>query len=186
MDTAAPNDLARRAAFEAAGAEVYEPVQRYLRRRCAPDDADEVLNDTLLTLWRRLDDIPTTDRLPWAYGVARRCLANHRRGAVRRLRLADKTARTVRAERHDPWTDDADATLHDALARLGDGDREIVRLWAWERLEPREIAAVLGTSANAISVRLSRIRRRLDEEISRQNRTPAGHERFEGHTEEDR
>ncbi|MEZ5244973.1 MAG: sigma-70 family RNA polymerase sigma factor [Acidimicrobiales bacterium] len=186
MDTSAPSDPARRRAFEEAVAEVYEPVQRYLRRRCPADDADEVLNDTLLTIWRRLDDLPVERRLPWTYGVARRCLANHRRGTIRRLRLADKTARTAATECPDPWTNDADAALHDAMARLGDDDREIVRLWAWERLEAREIAEVLGTSANAVSVRLSRIRRRLDEEVSRQNHAPAGHERFDGHTKEDR
>ena len=80
METSAPRELARRDRFEAALREVYEPLQRYLGRRCAPDDAAEVLNDTLLTIWRRLDDVPADRRLPWTYGVARRCLANHRRG----------------------------------------------------------------------------------------------------------
>lgn len=186
METSAPRELARRDRFEAALQEVYEPLQRYLGRRCAPDDADEVLNDTLLTIWRRLDDVPADRRLPWTYGVARRCLANHRRGTVRRFRLAEKTAGVAGAQRHDQWTNDADAALHDAMGRLGNDDREIVRLWAWERLEPREIAEVLGTSANAVSVKLSRIRRRLEEEISRQNQGSAGHERFEGHEEGER
>lgn len=188
MDTSAPVDAARRAAFEDAVAEIYEPLQRYLGRRCAPADADEVLNDTLLTVWRRLDDVPADRRLPWAYGVARRCLANHRRGTVRRLRLADKAGAHALRAVHEPWTSEADARLHDAMRSLKEDDREIVRLWAWERLEPREIAEVLGTSANAISLRLTRIRRRLEEEIAdtRQNRAPAGHERVDDHTEEDR
>ncbi|NNE95898.1 MAG: RNA polymerase subunit sigma-24, partial [Acidimicrobiales bacterium] len=47
-----------RARFEAVAAEVYEPLQRYLRRRAASSDADELLDDVLLVLWRRLDDIP--------------------------------------------------------------------------------------------------------------------------------
>lgn len=182
MQTSVHQDPARRAAFEAAVAEVYEPLQRYLLRRCAADDADEVLNDTLLTIWRRLDDVPDDRRLPWAYGVARRCLANHRRGSVRRLRLVEKAGSTARAH-DDEWTSEADVHLHDAMGRLNDADREIVRLWAWERLEPREIAQVLGTSANAVSLRLTKARRKLEVEISRQNPAAAGHERYEGHSE---
>jgi len=189
MDTTASSDQARRDAFHAALADVYEPLQRYLGRRCAPADADEVLNDVLLTIWRHLDDLPSDRHLPWTYGVARRCLANHRRGTVRRLDLADKAARTAAIGAGNPgsdWTSEADAALHDAMERLSDDDREIVRLWAWERLEPREIAEVLESSANAVSVRLNRIRRRLQEEISRKDRAPAGHERVDGHEEGER
>ncbi len=186
MDGSAQLDLDRRAEFERAVAEVYEPVQRYLRRHCDVDDADEVLNDTLLTIWRRLDDIPDGRRLPWTYGVARRCLANQRRGTVRRLRLADKATGAAESVHNDPWTTEADAQLHDAMGRLREDDREIVRLWAWERLEPREIAEVLGTSSNAVSVRLGKIRRRLESEIPGQNRAPAGHKPVDDHTEEER
>lgn len=44
----------------------------------------------LLVLWRRADDIPGDAPLPWCYAVARRCLANHRRSAQRRLRLLSR------------------------------------------------------------------------------------------------
>jgi RNA polymerase sigma-70 factor (ECF subfamily) len=47
------------------------------------------------------------------------------------------------------------------LASLPEGDREILRLWAWERLEPGEIAMVLQVSPNAATLRLSRARRKL-------------------------
>ena len=50
-------------------AEVYEPLQRYLRRRAHADDAADALADTLLVVWRRLDDVPD-DPLPWCYGAA--------------------------------------------------------------------------------------------------------------------
>ena len=82
--------------------EVYEPLQRYLRRRCAPGDVDDVFNDTLLTIWRRLDAVPTDNPLPWCYGVARNCLANQRRGANRRLRLVGKVSASVTQE-PEPW-----------------------------------------------------------------------------------
>ncbi|MEQ8840244.1 MAG: sigma-70 family RNA polymerase sigma factor [Acidimicrobiales bacterium] len=186
MDSPGHTDVARRAAFERALEEIYEPVQRYLRRRCEPHDADEVLNDTLLTIWRRLDDVPADRRLPWTYAVARRCLANHRRGNVRRLRLSEKATAGTSALPADEWTTEADALLHDAMGRLREDDREVIRLWAWERLGPREIAEVLETTPNAVSVRLTKIRRTLESEISGKDRAPAGHERVDGNTEEER
>ena len=76
-------DPARERRFEAVAREVYEPLQRYLRRRANADDAGDVLADSLLTIWRRIDDVPADDPLPWCYGVARRSLANHRRGRSR-------------------------------------------------------------------------------------------------------
>ncbi len=184
----------RRERFERVATTVYEPLQRYLGRRAAPDDAADVLADTLLTLWRRLDDVPTDDPLPWSYGVARRSLANHRRGAQRRLRLVDR----IRTRPVEPAADPAESiersepALAAALGELGLDDQEIVRLWAWEQLEPREIAVALGTSANAVSLRLSRARKKLAASLKsernegpRQDDRDAGQEPVE-HLEEHR
>lgn len=155
----------RHARFERLAADVLDPLERYLRRRTAPEDAVEVLNDTLLVLWRRLDDVPAEARLAWCYGVARRCLANHRRAAGRRIALLERIReRFDRAEAHggDGGLGSPDGEpLERALARLPAGELEVVRLWAWEQLEPREIATVLGVSANAVSIRLHRARKRL-------------------------
>lgn len=165
---AAPIDAERRARFEAVAAEIYEPVQRYLRRRARPDDAADVLSETLLVVWRRLDDLPD-EPLPWCIGAARRCLANHRRGDQRRLRLVERAAR----HRHDETSDDpqdlvehSDPELTAAIATLSNSEAEIVRLWAWDRLEPREIATVLDTTPNAISVALTRAKRKLGQQLA--------------------
>lgn len=176
-------DAARRAAFTRVTDEVYEPLQRYLRRRCAPDDVDDVLNDVLLTVWRRIDDTPDGSALPWCYGIARRCLANHWRTAARRTRLVARAMASAAPAAGPIWVDEADVLLHDALGRLSDTDREIVRLWAWERLEPREIALVLDSTPNAVSVRLSRLRRALESEIGRQDLSVAGHVPGDDHPE---
>jgi RNA polymerase sigma-70 factor (ECF subfamily) len=167
----------RRARFEAIAGEVYEPLQRYLARRATPDDAADVLADTLLVVWRRLDEVPD-EALPWSYGVARRCLANHRRGAVRRLRLVERAERTADdAPTADPQAavERSDPELLDAIGGLTESEREVVHLWAWERLEPREIAAVLDTTPNAVSVALTRAKRKLAERLDRQDRSGDGH-----------
>ena len=46
-----------------------------------------------------------------------------------------------------------------ALARLGAADREVVELTAWEGLDSREVAEVLGITPMAARARLSRARR---------------------------
>ena len=173
----------REAQFEAFVAEVYEPLQRYFRRRAPSDDVSELLNDTLLVMWRCLDQVPSQDVRPWSFGVARNCLANKRRSARRRLRLVERVAaRTGVVDRYDPWADSSDhPELATALGELNGEDRELVRLWAWERLEPREIAIALDTTANAVSVRLTRLKKKLGDSIARQNRAGAGPEGF-GHS----
>jgi RNA polymerase sigma-70 factor (ECF subfamily) len=172
-------ELARRARFERIAAEVYEPLQRFLHRRADADDAADVLNDTLLVVWRRLDDVPD-EALPWCYGVARRGLANQRRGNRRRLQLVGRATAQAdpgSAGRLDPQhaVDAGEPELIAALDSLSDAEAEIVRLWAWEQLEPREIAIVLDTSANAVSVALARAKRKLAEQLDRQDRRDAGH-----------
>ncbi|MGA8246093.1 MAG: sigma factor-like helix-turn-helix DNA-binding protein, partial [Nocardioides sp.] len=42
---------------------------------------------------------------------------------------------------------------------------ELLRLWAWEQLTPSEIATVLGTTPNAVGIRLHRAKERLRAEL---------------------
>ena len=134
----------------------------------------EYVVDVFLVVWRRLDDVPADEALPWCYGVAHLCVANAHRSERRRLELVD---RIQRVERPTPVPDD-DPDLAEALEQLSGTDRELIRLWAWERLQPGEIGAVVGMSANAVSLRLSRARRKLLE-LLRQDRVVAGQKQGE-------
>lgn len=171
------SDEDRRKRFEAVADEVYEPLQRYLRRRIARVDAEDLLADVLMTVWRRLDDAPRDRVLPWCYGIARNTLANHRRSQTRHLRLVSRLESEPR-QRHvpDPAETGPDSELSAALSSLSEEDQEILRLWAWEQLEPREIGPALGVSVNAATLRLSRARARLAEALAGQDRPAAGHE----------
>lgn len=166
---------ARRARFEAVVADIYDPLQRYLRRRAPAEEASDVLADVLLTVWRRLDDVPVGAALPWSYGVARRTLANHRRATSRHLRLVSRLETERPAVVADPADSLPDPELARALASLPAADQEVLRLWAWEQLEPRDIAQVLGSTSNAVSLRLSRARKKLTEALSRQDSSGGGH-----------
>lgn len=168
-------DPARVRRFEAVAADVYEPLQRYLRRRASAVDAGDVLSESLLTVWRRLDDVPTDDPLPWCYGVARRSLANHRRGASRRERLTERIiTHRLPGDDGDPQdrVERLDPALDAAIRTLTPAEQEIIHLWAWEQLEPREIAIVLDQTPNAVSVALSRSRRKLAEQLGSTRQDP--------------
>jgi RNA polymerase sigma-70 factor (ECF subfamily) len=136
----------------------YPSVLSYARRRAGLSLADDVVAETFLIAWRRLESIPGAE-LPWLLGVARRVLANQRR----RNETQDRLTRRVSAEPPSPGYLDTevDLELSRALSLLSERDRELLRLIAWEDLTPAEAATVLGQSAVGTRVRLHRARLRL-------------------------
>ena len=172
----------RRARFEAlARDELVEPLRRFLARRTDPATVDDVLSETLLVCWRRFDELPDDATLPWAYGVARHCLANADRSARRQERLAAKVASVDPPREVPDPIGGRDDVLHEALGRLRGDEAELLRLWAWEQLTPGEIATVLDVTTNAVSLRLLRAREKLKAEIGKIE-AGAGHEQSEGGT----
>lgn len=173
--------MTERAEFEAFARRAFDPLRAYLRRRVDAATADDVLGETLLVCWRRRADLPPGDEaVPWAFGVARGCLRNAARSARRQERLAARIA-SVDPPRAvaGPESVGDDPGLARALAGLREKDAEIVRLWAWEQLGPAEIAAVLGMTSNAVSIRLHRAKKRLAERLGKTEGVD-GHDRVEG------
>jgi RNA polymerase sigma-70 factor (ECF subfamily) len=149
-------------------------VSAYLRRRAPVDVADELAVGTFEVAWHRWQEVPQDRPLPWLYGVARRLLANERRGDERRgrlrLRLAGGAGGGRSAHRSaeptagtDPATAAVDAmAARHALERLRPDDREALMLVAWEGLDAAAAAASLGLTTAAFTVRLHRARQRLE------------------------
>jgi RNA polymerase sigma-70 factor (ECF subfamily) len=134
-----------------------------LRRVEDPESAADVVAETFLVAWRRLDEVPTDAgaRL-WLFGVARRVIANRHRAERRRTRLAERLAESLRTElatRPAPAGEAAEVLR--AIGELGEDDRELLLLVSWEELSPGEAAKVLGISSLAARSRLHRARRRL-------------------------
>ncbi len=167
--TPEPQD-SRRARFRAVYDANYHRVLGYaLRRAATREDAEDVVAETFLAAWRRLEEVPRGgDARPWLYGVARNALANQRRGQRRRGRLWGRLqAEPTSPARPRADADDQLASVGAAFRRLKDDDRELLALAAWEELDPGEIATVLGCSRNAARIRLHRARRRLARELQR-------------------
>jgi RNA polymerase sigma-70 factor, ECF subfamily len=140
-------------------------VLRYAQRRVVADGASDAAAEVFLVAWRRLSDVPT-DPLPWLYGVARGVCANQRRSVARRMRLTERVAMASAtgvgvAASNGLDVYEGDSALASAFDLLGEGDREVLALIAWEGLGARDAGHVLGCSIPAVTMRLHRARRRL-------------------------
>jgi RNA polymerase sigma factor (sigma-70 family) len=139
----------------------YGAVRGYALRRTSPELAQDVVSETFLVAWRRLDDVPD-DALPWLFGVARRVLANQRRSANRGAALVERAAAASSPAASDPHDRVGEAeAVRQALASLPERDREALMLVAWHGLSGARAARAAGCSRAAFGVRLHRARRRL-------------------------
>ena len=106
------------AAFERLFRAHLPAVRAYARRRIDATTAEDVVAETFVVCWRRLDDVPD-DPLPWLLGVARRCLANRRRSDDRRSALAERAgAELPGSTARDVADPSASATACSAVSRL--------------------------------------------------------------------
>jgi RNA polymerase sigma-70 factor, ECF subfamily len=153
--------------FEGLFREHYARVRGYALRRAPGEVAQEVVAETFLVAWRRLEDVPD-DPLPWLFGVARRVLANQRRSARRHVALERRLTEALPAAASgDPGEGVGDAEfVRTALARLSERDREALMLVAWHGLTGARAASAAGCSRSAFAVRLHRARARLAAELS--------------------
>jgi RNA polymerase sigma-70 factor (ECF subfamily) len=158
----------RRERFEILYRELFEPISGYVLRRVRnPEDAAEVIAETFTTLWRRLDSCPGDEEVrPWLFGVARRVLANQRRGERRRSALAERL--TVEPDRSEIVSPGSDARVGRAFVTLSEPDREVLALLAWEGLTREELSIALGVSRAVVRLRLHRARRRFEAALERE------------------
>ncbi len=140
-------------------------VGNYIRRRLYPlsaSDLDDLVEETMIVVWRRLDRVPDDAELPWMLGVARNVLRNARRSKTRRGALEARLvpmSDAASAEDHVI----ADESVRHALATLSEDDREILLLNAWDGLDTHALGAYFVISTNAAAVRLSRAQQRFRE-----------------------
>lgn len=157
----------RRLRFETLYTANHDRILGFLMRRVAdPQDAADLLGETFLTAWRRLEAVPAGDEARlWLYGVARNLLANHHRGERRRSDLARHLREDVAAAHRMPRAPAYDGDVSQiggAFRSLPEGDQELLALVGWEGLDHAQIAKVLGCSRNAVRIRLHRARKRFN------------------------
>lgn len=135
-------------------------VHAYLARRSGRQDADDLLSEVWLRAFKGRGgyDREFADARPWLYGIARHVLHAHWR------QIGRPAVPILEPAPLDYWQEvDArlDATaqreaLRSALARLPDGEREVLLLVVWEQLTPAEAALTLGIPQGTARSRLHR------------------------------
>ena len=158
-------EITNEARFRALFATYSRPLLAFaLRRSTSPNDAADVLAETMTVVWRRIDDVPEEPETRlWLYGVARNIISNVHRGNRRRDRLATKLASQL--HENVEWPIDVDwenvEHINHAISLLNQNEREVLRLTVWEMLSPSEIAIVLGLKSETVRTQLHRARIKL-------------------------
>ena len=134
-------------------------------------DADEVLQETNLFIWRHADEYELgTNFAAWACKIAHyQVLTFRKRKARCRLRFSDTLVDQLatNAERTPAWSEDDVEAFEKCKAKLSPADRELLEL----RYEPgatvAEVARLVGRSVKAVYNTLGRVRTSLLECIQR-------------------
>lgn len=153
--------------FEALYWRHYRDLAAFIRRRTPPDAVEDVVAETFVVAWRRLEDIPVEERA-WLFGVARNVIRSTYRAEARQralhVRLVEHAETAAGLASAAASFDDAIASRADLVSawnQLSETEQEVIALVAWDGLSNTEAAQVLGVTTSAYAVRLFRARRRL-------------------------
>ncbi|WP_305788218.1 RNA polymerase sigma factor [Symbioplanes lichenis] len=154
--------------FEEVYARTYADLVRFVvRRRPAADrdSAEDIVAEAFVVAWRRRDDLPgdPEEARAWLFGITRRLLLAQHRADAR------GPAPAVGISEHAAGPEGFVATTVDlvnAWRRLNPAQQEALSLTVWEGLTSAQAARVLGISAVAFRIRLSRARRLLESHLA--------------------
>lgn len=140
-------------------------VVGYIRALVPGDGANDVIQDTALTLFRRFSDYDDSRPFTaWAMGVAKFQILGYRRDAARSFLTFDSelldrfTEEWVEA---CPAEDHRAGALEACLEKLSARARQVVRMRYFDGLTGVEIGRRLGSSDAAVRMLLQRIRDQL-------------------------
>ena len=131
-----------------------------------PNDAEEVVQDTFLSAYRRLTQLQDTAKFKsWLAEIAR----NRARDRLRKQRVdtilidevSEHTLQTPDTVENELIRDEQRELIRRAMDTLSETDREIARAYYLEGASYDELIQTHGLSYKAISVRLSRAKQKL-------------------------
>lgn len=139
----------------------------YLERRVSDrEDAADLLGETMMTAWRRLDGLPdgdSTRQRMWLFGIASRTLGNHHRGRRRYAALVERL-RSEMMVMPSATRDHAETTaVRDAVNRLRPDQRELITLVHWDGMTLNEAAQFLNLNPSTARSRYATARAALRE-----------------------
>ena len=136
----------------------------YLTRdRETAEDLSGSTFEKALTRWDRFDPQRGSART-WLLGIARTTALDWFRAESRRRRREEAAARPEQVD--EAFVEGLSPELETALAALSAGEREVLALRIVLELDGDAAARVLGISPTAVSTRLSRALKRLEEKVN--------------------
>jgi RNA polymerase sigma-70 factor (ECF subfamily) len=135
-------------------------TSRFIARRTKAEDVEDLAADLFALAWQKRASIPKGLELPWLYKSARYLISNHNRKQQGRASIlaALKEPETAPSAESIAL---ADIELAAAWKVLSAKEQEILALWAFEGLEPKQLAIALEKSENACAIALSRAKAKL-------------------------
>ena len=133
-------------------------------------DAEDILQRTSLVMWQKWDQFDAQyGFLPWARGIALNEVRNFlRRSERKNVHLSDAVISMLADQvEHEPDSDRV-AALEHCLGSLNGRQRELLEKCYLESAGAKVVAETMGISADAIYMRLHRIRRSLVQCIENQ------------------
>jgi len=140
------------------------------------EQASDVLQQTNLVLWKKLDDFePGTNFMAWAFQIARYQVMAHRQKQGRDRHVFDDEPVSLVAaafEKQSGKFDERLTALSQCIQQLPDAGKQLIRRRYGDGWSVKNLAEDLGQTANRLAVRLHRLRATLLECIQR--RCPEG------------
>jgi RNA polymerase sigma-70 factor (ECF subfamily) len=161
--TAGSGEMTLAAAAEEHLDDVFGYLLYLTRHRETAEDLTGATFEKALRLWHRFDPRRGSVRT-WLLGIARTTALDWFRAESRRRRREEAAARPERVE--EEFVEGLSPSLHAALAHLSAADREVVALRVVLEIDGDATARVLGISPTAVSTRLSRALKRLEEKVT--------------------
>jgi RNA polymerase sigma-70 factor (ECF subfamily) len=157
-----------RAAFEELFARYREPLYGFFRRRLnGSERAEDLTQETFLAVLHATKRYePRALVRTYLYGIALKLLA-----AERRKRLRDGPGLDEAPEPSSIGSPESALWIQQALAKLEDGEREILMLREYEQLSYAEIADLLHLPINTVRSRLFRARMAMKHHLDPQKQT---------------
>jgi RNA polymerase sigma-70 factor (ECF subfamily) len=158
-----------RAEIRAALRETSGDLLGYLERRVrSQEDAADLLGETMLQAWRRVDAFPLGNperQRMWLFTIAANVLSNQNRSRRRQLGLADRLRAHLATASPSPDLAEVSA-VRDAVLRLHDAQRELVMLIHWDGFTIAEAAEILCLNASTARSRYAAARASLRQALS--------------------
>ena len=140
-------------------------VAKYLARRVDQSQVEDLCADVFEIAYRKRDQAPVGNELPWLFNIALNVTNNYRRKAGTAQKLIAALPVPVSAPSAETVALDQ-VELRLAWNQLKPKEQQVLALLAFDGLTISQIAQVLGTSNNSVSIRLNRARTRLGQLLS--------------------